>query len=85
MDNVLSFVSLPIVLGKEPDILVSAKPRTVRLTQFPISSGIFPVRSLLPPARITSRFPNRPMSGGMLPEILLSNKKRFLRFLQLPI
>ncbi|MFS7891643.1 hypothetical protein Hanom_Chr00s000350g01638321 [Helianthus anomalus] len=67
--------------GKEPDILVSAKPRTVRLTQFPISSGIFSVRSLLPPAPITLRFPNRPMSGGILPEILLSNKKKILEVL----
>lgn len=72
-------MSLPNEAGNEPDILVSARPNTVNLPQFPISSGIFPARSLLPPARRTSRLVNRPSSAGMLPERRLSKRRRFLR------
>ncbi|KAI3734056.1 hypothetical protein L6452_13517 [Arctium lappa] len=82
MDNVYSLLSLPNEEGRDPDNLVSARPRTIRFWQFPISSGIFPTRSLFPPAWITSRFCKRPISAGIFPVSRLSNRTRFLRLRQ---
>lgn len=77
-------VNLPNELGNEPEILVSASPKTVKFLHSPNSSGIFPTISLFPPALITSRFESFPSSIGRFPLRLLSKMSRFLRLTQSP-